>query len=89
MMPNKLFFKLLIGFWLICVLIAGAIVALPKIIELQRDPAQKLLVKHQLLAKQLANASNLDMAIKQVRRAIKNNQKPFSRKNIIEFVTFV
>ena len=80
MMPNKLFFKLLIGFWLICVLIAGAIVALPKIIELQRDPAQKLLVKHQLLAKQLANASNLDMAIKQVRRAIKNNQKPFSRK---------
>lgn len=62
-MPKQLFFKILIGFWLITVLIAGTIVALPAIIEYQKTPGTEQLTRHQALANRLAESSNLQTAL--------------------------
>ena len=57
-MPS-LFLKILIGFWLICVLIAGTIVALPVLIEQQRAPNQQQLDRYKNVANHLSHSRNL------------------------------
>ena len=69
-MPKQLFFKLLIGFWLICVLIAGTIVALPAIIEQQLDPEHQQSAIHQQFASRLAKSPDLKIAIIKIQQHI-------------------
>jgi len=62
-MPKKLFVKILLGFWLITVLIAGTIVALPAIIDAsgQRSPEQAR--HHQRLIELIQSAPTLKQGI--------------------------
>lgn len=64
----KLFFKILIGFWFICVLIAGTIVALPVLIEHQRAPNFQQLDHYKKIANHLSNAENLTTLLAKMNR---------------------
>jgi len=87
-MPKQLFIKLLFGFWLICVLIAGAIIALPVIIEQKFDPKQQLVNIHQQFAQQLSNAPNLARELRVLERTKavsdkRNRQHSKGRRNAL------
>ncbi|NRA54373.1 MAG: HAMP domain-containing protein [Gammaproteobacteria bacterium] len=70
-MPKQLFFKLLLGFWLICVLIAGAVIALPVIIDQKVDFKKQLIRTHQQFAQRLSNSTDL---ARQLRRLTRTKQ---------------
>jgi len=75
-MPKRLFVKLLLGFWLITVLIAGTIVALPALIESTQTIAPIQLERHHRVVELLANSPSLAKGITRAQRLFGPREVP-------------
>ncbi|NRA59479.1 MAG: HAMP domain-containing protein [Psychrobium sp.] len=79
-MPKTLFIKLLIGFWSITVLIAGAIVALPTLLEASQTITPKQLKRHLYFVEAIKKATSIEEGIKYVERKLPIRIPPPSMK---------
>jgi len=80
-MPKRLFIKILLGFWLITVLIAGTIVALPALLESsgQRSPEQAR--HHQRLIDLMEMAPTVEGGIKSAKKMLSTLPMPGGKNN--------
>lgn len=69
-MPKQLFLKILFGFWLVTVLIAGTIVALPALIESTRQLSPEQAKHHQKLIKLIESAPTLNEGVQAAQRIL-------------------
>lgn len=75
-MPKQLFLKILLGFWLITVLIAGTIVALPAIIESSRQLSPEQAKLHQRIVNTIQKAATLQEGLKIAEHALSKVRVP-------------
>lgn len=75
-MPKQLFLKILLGFWLLTVLIAGTIVALPALIESTRELSPEQEKHHQNLINLIQTAPTLNQGINAAQRVLNTMRMP-------------